>query len=151
MKYIFSILFLAISVSIFGQDAKTELLTDSVTQPEYYRLFASFIFENDKIKMNYGGNEGKVTLKDNNGKDLKFYSLIGAINYLSLQGWDFGGEAPSLSAGSSIGIVTAPNIVTNFQTSNGEFMISRWVTKKEIEKSVTNSIKNKDIKFDDVY
>lgn len=43
-------------------------------------------FHKNSIKLDDGTNKKRQPIKDEDGKDLKFISLIGALNYMSLQG-----------------------------------------------------------------
>ena len=61
-------------------------LACSITQAK--KLFVEMEFHKNCIKLDDGSNKKPQPLKDENGKDLKFTSLIGALNYMSLQGWE---------------------------------------------------------------
>lgn len=52
------------------------------------KVFVEMEYNNNSIKLDDGSNKKVQTLKDENGNDLKFVSLIGALNYMSLQGWE---------------------------------------------------------------
>ena len=43
-------------------------------------------YSNNTIKLDDGSNKKSQAIKDQNGNDIKFFSLIGALNYMSLQG-----------------------------------------------------------------
>lgn len=60
---------------------------------ETKRIYAAFTYSGDKVKVNYGTEKKFRTLKNENGKELKFYSLPGAINYLSSIGWEIVGNS----------------------------------------------------------
>ncbi len=45
-------------------------------------------FNKNSIKLDDGTNKKPQTIKDEAGKEIKFTSLIGALNYMSLEGWD---------------------------------------------------------------
>ena len=52
------------------------------------KVFVEMEYNKNSIKLDDGSNKKAQTLKDENGNDLKFISLIGALNYMSLQGWE---------------------------------------------------------------
>lgn len=52
------------------------------------KLFVEMEFHKNTIKLDDGSNKKRQPIKDKNGKNLKFTSLIGALNYMSLQGWE---------------------------------------------------------------
>ena len=52
------------------------------------KVFVEMEYKNNAIKLDDGSSKKAQTLKDENGNDLKFISLIGALNYMSLQGWE---------------------------------------------------------------
>ena len=51
-------------------------------------IFVEMEFHKNCIKLDDGTNKKRQPLKDEEGNDLKFISLIGALNYMSLQGWE---------------------------------------------------------------
>ena len=52
------------------------------------KQFVEMKYEKNSIKIDDGTSKKSQTVKDDNGKDLKFKSLIGALNYMSFQGWE---------------------------------------------------------------
>ena len=52
------------------------------------KVFVEMEYSKNSIKLDEGSRKKAQTLKDGNGNDLKFISLIGALNYMSLQGWE---------------------------------------------------------------
>lgn len=64
---------------------------------ETTRIYAAFTYSGDKVKINYGTEKKFRTLKGDKGQDLKFYSLPGAINYLSSIGWEIVGNSTKVS------------------------------------------------------
>lgn len=52
------------------------------------KLFVEMEFHKNSIKLDDGSNKKRQPIKGDDGKDLKFTSLIGALNYMSLQGWE---------------------------------------------------------------
>lgn len=52
------------------------------------RLYVEMEYIKNTIRLNDGSNKKLQTIKGADGEDLKFKSLIGALNYMSLQGWE---------------------------------------------------------------
>ena len=50
------------------------------------KVFVEMEYSNNTIKLDDGSNKKSQAIKDQNGNDIKFFSLIGALNYMSLQG-----------------------------------------------------------------
>ena len=73
----------------------------SITQAK--KLFVEMEFHKNCIKLDDGSNKKPQPLKDENGKDLKFTSLIGALNYMSLQGRELLDTKSVTSGGGYIG------------------------------------------------
>lgn len=57
-------------------------------QVQAKKLFVEMELHKNCIKLDDGTNKKHQSLKDENGKEIKFTSLIGALNYMSLQGWE---------------------------------------------------------------
>ena len=66
------------------------------------KVFVEMEYNKNSIKLDDGSNKKAQTLKDENGNDLKFISLIGALNYMSLQGWELL-ETKSVTSGEGFG------------------------------------------------
>ena len=52
------------------------------------KLYVEMEYKKNSIKLDDGTDRKPQTVKGTDGKDLKFNSLIGALNYMSLQGWE---------------------------------------------------------------
>lgn len=52
------------------------------------KLFVEMEFHKNSIKLDDGSNKKRQAIKGEDGKDLKFTSLVGALNYMSLHGWE---------------------------------------------------------------
>ena len=63
------------------------------------KLYVEMEYGNNSIKIDDGSNKKPQSIKGEDGKDLKFKSLIGALNYMSLQGWELV-ETKSVTTGS---------------------------------------------------
>lgn len=95
-------------------------------------------FHKNSIKLDDGSNKKRQAIKGDDGKDLKFTSLIGALNYMSLQGWELV-DTKSVTSGS--GFVGAYGGASS--TSTKVFYIfSKDVTDEELEQVVNNSYKD---------
>ncbi len=71
--------------------AFTVLFIFATTSMVAKKLFVEMEYEsmNNTITLDYGTNKKAQTVKGDNGKALKFISLVSALNYMSLQGWEF--------------------------------------------------------------
>lgn len=58
------------------------------------KLYVEMEYSNNSIKLDDGSNKKPQAIKGENGKNLKFKSLVGALNYMSLQGWELLGTKP---------------------------------------------------------
>lgn len=93
-------------------------------------------FHNNSIKINDGSTKKHQAIKGTDGKDLKFTSIIGALNYMSLQGWELVG---SIAPGS--GYVVDYGGMSSISTEV-YYIFSKDVTDEELEQAVNNSYKN---------
>lgn len=66
------------------------------------RLYIEMQYENNSITIDDDTNKKSQTIKGTDGKDLKFKSLIGALSYMSFQGWDLIETKPIVSGRGSI-------------------------------------------------
>lgn len=98
------------------------------------KLFVEMEFKNNSIKLDDGSNKKRQAVKGENGKDIKFTSLIGAFNYMSLQGWEFI-DTKSVTSGSSGGGygITETEVF---------YIFSKDVSDKELEQVVKSSYKD---------
>lgn len=94
-------------------------------------------FHKNCIKLDDGTNKKRQTLKDGNGNDLKFTSLIGALNYMSLQGWDLV-DTKSVTSGS--GYVGSYGGASSTSTKV-YYIFSREVSEEELKNAVEDSYK----------
>lgn len=94
-------------------------------------------FHKNCIKLDDGTNKKRQAIKDENGKDLKFTSLIGALNYMSLQGWDLV-DTKSVTSGS--GYVGAYGGASSTNTKV-YYIFSKDVSEEELQEAVDNSYK----------
>ncbi len=53
------------------------------------KIYAIVTYSGDIAKINYGTESKFRALKNQEGRNLKFYSLAGVINYLTSIGWKF--------------------------------------------------------------
>lgn len=100
-------------------------------------LFVEMEFHKNCIKLDDGTNKKRQTLKDENGNDIKFTSLIGALNYMSLQGWDLV-ETKSVTSGS--GYVGTYGGASSTSTKV-YYIFSREVSEEELKSAVEDSYK----------
>lgn len=64
------------------------LAAGCLNQVEAKKQFVEMEFYKNTIQIDNGASERRHTLTDADGKALKFKSLVAALNYMSLQGWE---------------------------------------------------------------
>ena len=110
-------------------------LACSITQAK--KLFVEMEFHKNCIKLDDGPNKKPQPLKDENGKDLKFTSLIGALNYMSLQGWELLDTKSVTSGGGYIGAYGGASSTE----TKVYYIFCKEVTDEELTQVVENSFK----------
>ncbi|MBD5245748.1 MAG: hypothetical protein HDS55_03250 [Barnesiella sp.] len=106
-------------------------LTCSTIQAK--KLFVEMEFHKNSIKLDDGSNKKRQPIKREDGKELKFTSLIGALNYMSLQGWDLV-DTKSVTQGGTYGGYGSTE-------TKVYYIFSKDVTDDELENIVNNSYK----------
>lgn len=114
------------------------LISICSTAIEAKKLFVEMEFHKNCIKLDDGTNKKRQAIKDENGKDLKFTSLIGALNYMSLQGWELV-DTKSVTSGS--GYVGAYGGGSSTKTKV-YYIFSKDVSEEELQEAVDNSYKD---------
>ena len=94
------------------------------------RLFVEMEFHRNSIKLDDGSNKKHQPLTGKDGKDLKFNSLVGVLNYMSLQGWEFV-DTKSVTVGAS-----------GSTDTKVFYIFSKEVPDEELEQAVKGSYKN---------
>jgi len=102
------------------------------------KIFVEMEYHKNCIKLDDGTNKKPQKVKDENGKDLKFISLIAAINYMSLQGWELVGTAPG--GGSTSGVAIG-NYMYASSDSKVYYLFSKEVSDEELQEAVNNGYK----------
>ena len=106
-------------------------------QGQAKKIFVEMEFHKNCIKLDDGTNKKPQTLKDDKGNEIKFTSLIGALNYMSLQGWNLVDTKSVTSGGGYIGTYGGATA-----TSTKVFYIfSKEVSDDELRQAVDNSYK----------
>lgn len=100
------------------------------------KLFVEMEFHNNSIKIDDGSTNKRQAIKGTDGKDLKFTSFIGALNYMSLQGWEFIGTRTD-GSGSIVNYGGLSEMSTEVY-----YIFSKDVTDEELEQTVNNSYKD---------
>ena len=113
------------------------LLIFACSNTQAKKLFVEMEFHKSAIKLDDGSNKKPHTLKDDSGKDIKFNSLIGALNYMSLHGWDLV-DTKSVTSGS--GYVGAYGGTSSTDTKV-YYIFCKEVTEEELQQVVANSYK----------
>lgn len=111
------------------------LLTSQIVNAK--KLYVEMEYKKNSIRLDDGSNKKPQIIKENDGKDLKFNSLIGALNYMSLQGWELV-ETKSVTKGG--GYVGAYGGASSTSTTV-YYIFSREVSDGELEAIVNNSYK----------
>ena len=101
------------------------------------KLFVEMEFHKNCIKLDDGSNKKSQPLKDEKGKDLKFTSLIGALNYMSLQGWELLDTKSVTSGGGYIGAYGGASSTE----TKVYYIFCKEVTDEELTQVVENSFK----------
>ena len=101
------------------------------------KVFVEMEYNKNSIKLDDGSSKKAQTLKDENGNDLKFISLIGALNYMSLQGWELL-DTKSVTSGS--GYVGAYGGASSTSTKV-YYIFSKEVSDEELQDIVSKSYK----------
>lgn len=101
------------------------------------KLFVEMEFHKNSIKLDDGSNKKPQPIKGEDGKDLKFVSLIGALNYMSLHGWELV-DTKSVTSGS--GFVGAYGGASSTSTKV-YYIFSKDVPDEELQQIVDNSFK----------
>ncbi len=104
------------------------------------KLFVEMEFSDNCIKINDGTKKGSQTLKDIDGKDIEFSTLIGALNYMSLQGWELA-EIKSIISGS--GHSVAGGLGSSSTETKFYYIFTKDVSDEELKEVVDKSYKNK--------
>lgn len=97
------------------------------------KLYVEMEYKKNSIRLDDGSNKKFQNVKGADGKDLKFISLIGALNYMSLQGWELV-ETKSVTKGGGYGGISS----TDTQIY---YIFCKEVSDEELEKAVNNSYK----------
>jgi len=102
------------------------------------KIFVEMEYHKNCIKLDDGTNKKPQKVKDENGKDLKFISLIAALNYMSLQGWELAGTASGDVSSTSV-------VIDSFMTSSPDsktyYLFYKEVSDEELQKAVDNGYK----------
>ena len=102
------------------------------------KLYVEMEYRKNSIRLDDGSNKKPQTIKGADGRDLKFNSLIGALNYMSFQGWELV-ETKSVTKGS--GYVGAYGGASSTSTTV-YYIFCREVSDNELEEVVNNSYKD---------
>ena len=98
-------LFILLLLTVVAASSKAQELQDSVSQPKTITVYAELLGYNTNVlgigkqatvEIDFGdeswgwkGNDGRDLLVDENGKDIKFNSMVDAMNYMGARGWKF--------------------------------------------------------------
>ena len=99
------------------------------------KLYVEMEYKKNTIKLDDGTNKKPKTVKGADGKDLKFNSLIGALNYMSLQGWELVDTKSVTNGGGYIGVYGGASATR----TTVYYIFCKEVTDEELEEAVANS------------
>ncbi len=131
MKSLLLTLFIAIPMFVGAQTKGTQTNANNAQSKTVYALFS---FSGRTVEIDYGNSRKIKSLEDENGNKIEFYTLVGALNYLSLQGWTLVGDKTSVSGNFANGVGST--------SSNTTFIICKQVTEEELRELVDDSIKS---------
>lgn len=101
------------------------------------KVFVEMEYNKNSIKLDDGSSKKAQTLKDENGNDLKFISLIGALNYMSLQGWELLDTKSVTSGGGFVGAYGG----SSSTSTKVYYIFFKEVTDEELQEIVSRSYK----------
>jgi len=126
-QIIFGLFFIAFIQMSFSQVSKNDIKIDSVSITKKYVYCEivgneSLLSSKLKIDIDYGQDVSfwyqDRRLKDENGKSIKFNSMVDALNYMGALGWEF---------------VQAYVVTTTY--SGGQYNnVLHWLLKRELQK-----------------
>ena len=99
------------------------------------KLYVEMEYKKNSIKLDDGTDRKPQTVKGTDGRDLKFNSLIGALNYMSLQGWELV-DTKSVTTGG--GFVGAYGGASSTSTTV-YYIFCKEVPDEELKETVANS------------
>ncbi len=103
------------------------------------KLYVEMEYKKNSIKLDDGTNKKSQTVKGADGKDLKFNSLIGALNYMSLQGWELVDTKSVTQGGGYVGVYGGASATS----TTVYYIFCKEVTDEELEEAVANSYRKK--------
>ena len=111
------------------------LLTSQLVNAK--KLYVEMEYKKNSIRLDDGSNKKPQTIKGSDGEDLNFNSLIGALNYMSLQGWELF-ETKSVTSGA--GYVGAYGGASSTGTTV-YYLFYKQVSESELQDVVDKSYK----------
>jgi len=97
------------------------------------KIFVEMEYDNHRIKLNDGLSDKFHKVKNEDGKDIKFNSIIGALNYMSLQGWELIGNRDENGTGTSFHYGTVSTMLSD---SKCYYIFCKDVSDEEIKSIV---------------
>lgn len=99
------------------------------------KLYVEMEYKKNTIKLDDGTNKKPKTVKGTDGKDLKFNSLIGALNYMSLQGWELVDTKSVTKGGGYVGVYGGASSTS----TTVYYIFCKEVSDEELKEAVANS------------
>ena len=105
---------------------------------EAKKMFVEMEFHKNCIKLYDGTNKKRQPVKDADGNDLKFTSLVGALNWMSLQGWELLDTKSVTSGGGYVGTYGG----LSSTDTKVYYIFCKEVADETLEDAVSKSFKN---------
>ncbi len=105
---------------------------------EAKKMFVEMEFSKNCIKLDDGTNKKRQPVKDADGNDLKFTSLVGALNWMSLQGWELLDTKSVTSGGGYVGTYGGASSTS----TKVYYIFCKDVADETLEEAVSKSFKN---------
>lgn len=138
LKKVATILLFVWAMTVQAQNIEQETMRQEAEQTSLRRVYAELVadqqvFSNKiKVDIDFGqatswpSSGDQTKLVDSNGKDIKFNSIIEAMNYMSERGWQFvqayvvpngGGKGSSVSG--CVHWILYKDVTTDYQVTEG--------------------------------
>lgn len=101
------------------------------------KLFVEMEFTHNTIKIDDGTSKKPQTIKGEDGKDLKFLSIVSALNYMSLSGWELVDIKPVITGDGYVGVYGGGNSTR----TKLYYILYKEVLDEELEQVVKNGYK----------
>lgn len=98
------------------------------------KIFVEMGYKNNVITLDDGQNKDPQPVKDENGKKVKFKTLVAALNYMSSQGWELVESVSKRSIGNTY--------IPDLEYNRVYYLFSKEVPDEELDNAVNNGYKD---------